>query len=178
MEKSMTQQDNIQIVRHIFEAWNKHDPDRYVKLLDEKHVVESDTLPAPLTGREAGRQFMQMYVSAFPDLHFAGRTDGHQADESAHRDPRLLSRPAQERQSRARLDLLGHRPSPAAARGVAGGLRSQRGVRPTAPGHERRVTLGACGNLSSCLASVRTRRIPGGLRDHRESSRPSCARAW
>lgn len=66
----MTQQDNIQIVRHIFEAWNKHDPDRYVKLLDEKHVVESDTLPAPLTGREAGRQFMQMYVSAFPDLHF------------------------------------------------------------------------------------------------------------
>jgi predicted ester cyclase len=41
-----------------------------VKLLDEKHVVESDTLPAPLTGREAGRQFMQMYVSAFPDLHF------------------------------------------------------------------------------------------------------------
>jgi len=29
-----------------------------VKLLDEKHVVESDTLPAPLTGRDAGRQFM------------------------------------------------------------------------------------------------------------------------
>ena len=66
----MTSQDNIQIVRHIFEAWNKHDADRYVKLLDEKHVVESDTLPAPLTGRDAGRQFMQMYVSAFPDLHF------------------------------------------------------------------------------------------------------------
>jgi predicted ester cyclase len=118
----MTQPDNIQIVRHIFEAWNKHDPDRYVKFLDEKHVVESDTLPAPLTGREAGRQFMQMYVSAFPDLHFDidqifGEGDyvttrwtatgtqrgelGHQADESAHRDPRLLGRPAQERQSRA-----------------------------------------------------------------------------
>jgi len=43
----MTQQDNIQIVRHIFEAWNKHDVERYGKLLDEKHVVESDTLPAP-----------------------------------------------------------------------------------------------------------------------------------
>jgi steroid delta-isomerase-like uncharacterized protein len=66
----MTQQDNIQIVRHIFDAWNKHDVERYGKLLDEKHVVESDTLPAPLTGRNAGRQFMQMYVSAFPDLHF------------------------------------------------------------------------------------------------------------
>jgi hypothetical protein len=43
-----------------------------VKLLDEKYVVESDTLPATLTGRDAGRQFMQMYVSAFPDLHFGG----------------------------------------------------------------------------------------------------------
>jgi len=90
-----------------------------VKLLDEKHVVESDTIPAPLTAREAGRQFMQMYVSAFPDLHFdidqifgegdfvatrgdrhvSGRVDGHQADESAHRDARLLSRSNQERQS-------------------------------------------------------------------------------
>jgi steroid delta-isomerase-like uncharacterized protein len=66
----MAQHDAIQTVRSIFEAWNKHDPDRYVKLLDEKHVIESDTLPAALTGREAGRQFMQMYVSAFPDLHF------------------------------------------------------------------------------------------------------------
>lgn len=66
----MAQQDNIQIVRNIFEAWNKHDPDRLGKLLDEKHVFESDTIPAALTGREAGRQFMQMYVSAFPDLHF------------------------------------------------------------------------------------------------------------
>jgi hypothetical protein len=32
-------------------------------------VVESDTIPAALTGREAGRQFMEMYVSAFPDLN-------------------------------------------------------------------------------------------------------------
>ncbi len=62
----MAQHDNLQIIRKIFEAWNKHDPERYVKLLDEKHVIESDTIPAPLTGREAGRQFMQMYVSAFP----------------------------------------------------------------------------------------------------------------
>ena len=49
---------------------NAHDADRYVKLLDEKHVFESDTLPQPLTGREAGREFMKMYVNAFPDLHF------------------------------------------------------------------------------------------------------------
>ena len=66
----MTQQDNIQIVRHIFEAGTSTMSSGYGKLLDEKHVVESNTLPAPLTGRDAGRQFMQMCVSAFPDLHF------------------------------------------------------------------------------------------------------------
>lgn len=66
----MAQHDNLQIARNIFDAWNKHDVERYVKLLDEKYVVESDTIPTPLTGREAARPFMQMYVSAFPDLHF------------------------------------------------------------------------------------------------------------
>jgi steroid delta-isomerase-like uncharacterized protein len=66
----MPSQENIKLVRQIFEAWNAHDPDRYVKLLDEKWAVESDTLPATMSGREAARQFMQVYVTAFPDLHF------------------------------------------------------------------------------------------------------------
>jgi steroid delta-isomerase-like uncharacterized protein len=66
----MSTQDNIKVVRQVFDAWNAHDPDRYVKLLDEKWVAESDTLPTTLSGREAGRQFMAMYVVAFPDLHF------------------------------------------------------------------------------------------------------------
>ncbi len=66
----MSDQDNLRLARESFDAWNKHDPERYVELLDEKHVFESDTIPAPLTGREAGRQFMQVYVSAFPDLRF------------------------------------------------------------------------------------------------------------
>ena len=66
----MPTQDNIKIARDAFEAWNKHDVERYLKLLDEKHVFESDTIPAPITGREGGRQFMQVYLTAFPDLHF------------------------------------------------------------------------------------------------------------
>ena len=66
----MSTQDNIKVARQVFDAWNAHDPDRYVKLLDEHWTAESDTLPMTLTGREAGRQFMAMYVTAFPDLHF------------------------------------------------------------------------------------------------------------
>ena len=64
----MSQQDNVRLVQDALDAWNKHDPERFVALLDDKHVIESDTLPAPMTGREAGGQFMQVYVNAFPDL--------------------------------------------------------------------------------------------------------------
>jgi steroid delta-isomerase-like uncharacterized protein len=66
----MSQHDNSQISRKVWEAWNAHDADRYVKLLDEKYVLESDTVPEPVRGREAARRFMEMYVKAFPDLHF------------------------------------------------------------------------------------------------------------
>jgi steroid delta-isomerase-like uncharacterized protein len=66
----MSTQDNLKVARNVFDAWNAHDPERYVKLLDEKHVIESDTIPAPMTGRDSARQFMKIYVSAFPDLRF------------------------------------------------------------------------------------------------------------
>ena len=66
----MPEQENLKLARASFDTWNAHDPERYVKLLDEKHVFESDTLPESMTGREAGRQFMKTYISAFPDLHF------------------------------------------------------------------------------------------------------------
>ena len=67
----MADQDNIRVVREAFDAWNDHDVERQLKLLDEKHVVESDTIPQPAIGREAFRQFMQIYLVAFPDLHLA-----------------------------------------------------------------------------------------------------------
>ena len=67
----MSTQDNLKLSRDIFDAWNAHDPERYGKLLDEKHVIESDTIPAPMTGRDAARQFMQIYIGAFPDLRIS-----------------------------------------------------------------------------------------------------------
>jgi steroid delta-isomerase-like uncharacterized protein len=66
----MSTQDNLKVARNVFDAWNAHDPERYVRLLDEKHVIESDTIPAALTGRDSARQFMKIYVGAFPDLRF------------------------------------------------------------------------------------------------------------
>ena len=66
----MAEQENVRIDRELWDAWNAHDPERYVKLLDEKWVAESDTIPAPVRGRDGAREFMKMYVTAFPDLHF------------------------------------------------------------------------------------------------------------
>jgi len=65
----MTTQENIKVVRHEFDAWNAHDPERLAKVLDEKYVSESDTVPAPVNGRDGARQFMQIYLKAFPDIH-------------------------------------------------------------------------------------------------------------
>jgi steroid delta-isomerase-like uncharacterized protein len=67
----MSEQDNLRVARQIWDAWNAHDIDGVLKNLDEKHVWETDTLPAPVVGRDGYRQAMQMYFTAFPDLHFA-----------------------------------------------------------------------------------------------------------
>lgn len=66
----MGEQDNLRIVREAFEAWNAHEPKQHSALLDQQYVLESDTVPSPLRGQEAYRQFMEMYLRAFPDLHF------------------------------------------------------------------------------------------------------------
>ena len=48
----MAEQDNVRIVRESWDAWNAHDIDGVLKILDERHVWETDTLPAPIVGRE------------------------------------------------------------------------------------------------------------------------------
>ena len=67
----MAEQGNVRIVRESWAAWNAHDIEGVMKILDEKHVWETDTLPAPVVGRDGYRQAMQMYIAAFPDLHFS-----------------------------------------------------------------------------------------------------------
>jgi steroid delta-isomerase-like uncharacterized protein len=66
----MGEQDNLRVARAGWDAWNAHDVAAALKTVDEHHVWESDTLPAPVVGREAYSQAMQMYITAFPDLHF------------------------------------------------------------------------------------------------------------
>ena len=67
----MAASDNVTIARRGFEAWNAHDIDGWIKVLDANQVTESDTIPGgSVKGHEAARAFMQMYLRAFPDLRF------------------------------------------------------------------------------------------------------------
>jgi predicted ester cyclase len=69
-EESIAEQDNVRFARLGFDAWNAHDPDAFISMVADDFVSESDTLPAPLRDRDGARQSMQMYIEAFPDLHF------------------------------------------------------------------------------------------------------------
>ena len=66
----MSEQDNMKLMRQAFEAWNAQDPERLVKQTDDQYTAESDTIPTPIAGIQGIREFMRVYVTAFPDLHF------------------------------------------------------------------------------------------------------------
>ena len=66
----MSETDNRRMIEDTFAALNAHDPDRYVKSLDDSYVTESDALPTPVHGPEGAKQVVVMYFKAFPDLHF------------------------------------------------------------------------------------------------------------
>lgn len=138
----MAEQENLRLARESIEAWSAHDPNRLAKIVDEKFVAESDTLPAAINGPQGLAQFMSVYVTAFPDLRFDieqqladgdfvvtrwvatgthhGVLMGIPPNESPSRDAWLHSVPVPEWQGRARLDLLGFGKSPTAARYPAG----------------------------------------------------------
>ena len=136
----MSEQENLQIARRVFEAWNAHDANRYAALLDPGHVWETDTLPRTVRGRDAARQTMQMYLGAFPDLHFdieqmlasgnhvvtrwratelIGDSSWGSHPRSTSGAPRLHGQRDQERKVRPRLAVLGQRSPTPAARGAS-----------------------------------------------------------
>ena len=66
----MSVKQNVEVSMKAFHAWKTHDVEALLSLVDENHVVESDTIPAPMYGHEGLRQFMQTYLAAFPDIDF------------------------------------------------------------------------------------------------------------
>jgi len=54
----MSEAENLQLARKMWDTWNTHDPASYLKLLDEKYTLESDTVPQPIRGLEAARNLI------------------------------------------------------------------------------------------------------------------------
>jgi len=66
----MSERENRRLIEEAFSALNAHDPDRYAKMVDDSYVLESEAYLAPIRGREGVKQFIAMYVKAFPDFHY------------------------------------------------------------------------------------------------------------
>jgi steroid delta-isomerase-like uncharacterized protein len=64
----MSVQDNVKFDEKNFELWNAHDIDGSLALYSEDIVWQDVGIPQPLHGREAVRQYIQGWFSAFPDI--------------------------------------------------------------------------------------------------------------
>lgn len=66
----MSTEQNKSIVRRwIEEGWNKHNP-AAVDQFYAPNYVQHDAGRPPLQGREGLKQYVGMFLTAFPDLHF------------------------------------------------------------------------------------------------------------
>jgi steroid delta-isomerase-like uncharacterized protein len=65
----MAEKENLQLAKEAMDAINAHDIDSYLKNIHDSYVGESETLPAPIHGREGARQALTTMFQAFPDVH-------------------------------------------------------------------------------------------------------------
>jgi steroid delta-isomerase-like uncharacterized protein len=64
----MSVQDNLKLDEEEIAAWNARDADRAATIFPEDVVWIDAGSPQPLHGREAVRQYLQAWFSAFPDI--------------------------------------------------------------------------------------------------------------
>ena len=49
-------------------AWDSHRPDDFVDLLADDFVLRDTTIAEPITTRDGARQYVQAWLTAFPDM--------------------------------------------------------------------------------------------------------------
>jgi predicted ester cyclase len=50
-------------------AWDTHDLDGWVGMFADKFEWTDDTQPEPIRTKDGARQYMQAWITAFPDMH-------------------------------------------------------------------------------------------------------------
>lgn len=66
----MSEQENLQIVRRLFDNLNKHNLDANNQLYAKDVRTEAAGVPSALTSRDQGQSYVRQFLEAFPDLHF------------------------------------------------------------------------------------------------------------
>ena len=64
----MSIQDNLKADEEEIAAWNAHDVERAVAVFPDNIVWHDTGSPQPMTGKDALRQYLQGWFSAFPDI--------------------------------------------------------------------------------------------------------------
>src|ERR1051325_10253171 len=64
----MSVQDNLRLDEEEIAAWNAHDVERAVAILAEDVVWNDAGSPQPFHGKDAVRQYLHAWFSAFPDI--------------------------------------------------------------------------------------------------------------
>lgn len=66
----MSRQDVERIDDLGLDAWEQHDPDRFVSLLADGFVWRDSTVPEPMRNPKEAREYVSGWLTAFPDIHF------------------------------------------------------------------------------------------------------------
>ena len=64
----MSVQDNLKVDEEEIAAWNAHDVERAVAVFPDEIVWIDTGSPQPMKGKDALRQYLQGWFSAFPDI--------------------------------------------------------------------------------------------------------------
>ena len=67
-EFKMSIQDNIKLDEEEIAAWNAHDVERALAVFPDDVVWHDVSSPQPFPGKDAIRQYLQGWFSAFPDI--------------------------------------------------------------------------------------------------------------
>ena len=64
----MSVQDNLKLDQEEIAAWNAHDVERAVAIFPDDVKWQDVSSPQPFNGKDAIRQYLQGWFSAFPDI--------------------------------------------------------------------------------------------------------------
>ncbi len=66
---AVSEKENIRIAQDSFDALNAHDLDRWMRPISDDYYSDAPGAPMAMD-KQQNRQYLQNFVSAFPDLHF------------------------------------------------------------------------------------------------------------